>query len=211
MSKKKAKTKTASSKKSKGGSDAANERLNQIWLAGLGAYGKTYDQAESRYKGARKKMPKQFEELVKRGKVIEKEVRGRVDDQRDSLNDSIDKTRTSFESRVATMRDNLRDNLDMDNLKESSSAYRDSLEKKLDELTKKIDDLVGKAMPGRSKSAVKKTNKKSPKKKVAKKKAAKKQATKKKVTKKKAAKKKIPAKKKATKKKVAKKKAAKKK
>ncbi len=56
-------------------SDKASEIAKNIWLAGLGAYGKAFDEAQDRLDKASKEPPRLFKDLVKKGEELEDEVR----------------------------------------------------------------------------------------------------------------------------------------
>ena len=65
----------------------AQEAGRNAFLAGLGFYGKAYDQAQEQFNSIqdqleerRKKADKLYKELVKRGKKVEKDARKAVDD-----------------------------------------------------------------------------------------------------------------------------------
>jgi hypothetical protein len=79
--------------------DKASEIAKNIWLAGLGAYGKAFDEAQGRIDRASKEPPRLFKDLVKKGEQLEDEVR-------ESLS-SIRKSRTSsVEERIKKVREN---------------------------------------------------------------------------------------------------------
>ena len=65
----------------------AQETGHEVFLAGLGLYGKVYDQAQERFddlqkelKARRKNADKDYKDLVKRGKKVEKDARSAIDD-----------------------------------------------------------------------------------------------------------------------------------
>jgi predicted nucleic acid-binding Zn-ribbon protein len=91
--------KTASKNKIKETTDKASDVAKNIWLAGLGAYGKAYDDAVSRVEQAGKDVPKLFEDLVKKGAHIEADS--------PPAENPLEKARTDIEERIAKMRENL--------------------------------------------------------------------------------------------------------
>ena len=112
--------------------DKASEIAKNIWLAGLGAYGKAFDEARDRLDEASKEPPRLFKELVKKGEHLEDEVR-------DSLS-SIRKSQTSsVEERIQRVRDNFAMSLP------AKAEQLAEINKKLDALTAKVDAL-GKAL-----------------------------------------------------------------
>ena len=116
-------------------SDKASEIAKNIWLAGLGAYGKAFDEAHDRLDKAAKEPPRLFKELVEKGSQLEDEVK-------DSLT-SIRKARTSsVEERISRVRENF-------NLQLTRKSELAEINSKLDELTRKVDEL-SKAMAKKS-------------------------------------------------------------
>lgn len=113
-------------------SDKASEIAKNIWLAGLGAYGKAFDEAQDRLDKASKEPPRLFKDLVKKGEELEDEVR-------DSLA-SIRKSRaSSVEERIRRVRENFHLNLGgrQEELKEIHERL-DQMDAKLDALTKAL-------------------------------------------------------------------------
>ena len=54
--------------------DKASEIAKNIWLAGVGAYGRAVDEAQSNLKKATPQPPKLFRDLVKAGSQLEEEA-----------------------------------------------------------------------------------------------------------------------------------------
>jgi hypothetical protein len=120
--KRKPAAKRASKKASNDFAAQAKETGRNAFLAGLGFYGKAYDQAQEQYntiqdqlEERRKKADKMYKELVKRGKKVEKNAKGRIDDielpkiELDSLTDrkkldkQLDKAKARFEELKETV------------------------------------------------------------------------------------------------------------
>lgn len=120
--------KTSSKNKIKETTDKASDVAKNIWLAGLGAYGKAYDDAVSRVEQAGKDVPKLFEDLVKKGAHIEADS--------PPAENPLEKARTDIEERIAKMRENL-------GFGKIISAGDDisQLAAKVDALTKKVNSL----------------------------------------------------------------------
>jgi outer membrane murein-binding lipoprotein Lpp len=121
--------KTSSKNKIKKTTDKASDVAKNIWLAGLGAYGKAYDDAISRVEQAGKDVPKLFEDLVKKGAHIEA-------DSSAPTENPLEKARTDIEERIAKMRENLGFGKIAGGGEELSK-----LEAKVDALTKKVASL----------------------------------------------------------------------
>lgn len=147
--------------------DKAAEVAKNIWLAGLGAYGKAYDAASEKYAAASEKydaaskeMPKQFEELVEKGRALESQAREQI------TIPSIPKPNLGLEERIEKMRSYLK----IGGSKSKSSEVK-ALQKEIDKLTATVAKLEAELSGAQAKPAAKKA---APKKAAAKKSAAKK-------------------------------------
>ncbi len=96
----------------------AEDLARKIWLAGLGAYGKGYDEAQDQYTEA----TKLFNDLVDKGEKLEGEAKQKIQAETDSIKSSV-------ETRVADVRSKL-------GLDKSDS------DEKIEELSAKIDALT---------------------------------------------------------------------
>lgn len=125
-------------------SDKASEIAKNIWLAGLGAYGKAFDDAQDRIDKAAKEPPRLFRELVEKGSIIEDEVR-------DSLSSIKQTSTSSVEERISKVRESF-------NFSFTRGQELADIHHKLDELSAKIDALADVmdagqvSKPGRSKT-----------------------------------------------------------
>ena len=99
-----------------------------IWLAGLGAYGRAFDEAQERYEQASKETPRLFTDLVEKGRKLESQARTAIDD----VAAKGKGTATSLEDRINKMRANL-------GFSGVSVEDFERLEKKVDALTKKVN------------------------------------------------------------------------
>ncbi len=155
-------------------SDKASEIAKNIWLAGLGAYGKALDEAQERLDKASKEPPRLFKDLVKKGEALEDEVR-------ETVSTAQSKT-SSVEERIRKVRENF--NLNLNPRQEEIAELND----KVDALTAKVDAIAAalnvnpKKPAARKKPAPKKSV--TPKKSAARKKPAAKKAAPKKAAKK---------------------------
>lgn len=102
----------------------AEEFARKIWLAGLGAYGKSIDEAQGRYEKLSSETTKVFDELVVKGEKLEAETKDKL------------KAKTNIEDRVADVRKKL--GLD----KGSTDARIDELSDKIDALTEVVNKLA---------------------------------------------------------------------
>lgn len=78
--------------------DKAGEIAKNIWLAGVGAYGRAVDEAQGRLEKAGLEPPKLFRDLVEAGAALEEEAR--------SASDDLKTARTSVEERINRVREN---------------------------------------------------------------------------------------------------------
>lgn len=102
----------------KGKVTEAEEFARKIWLAGLGAYGKSIDEAQGRYEQLSADTQKVFEDLVVKGEALESDAKGK-----------FKQTTSEVEDRVA----DVRKKLGLDN---------DNADSKVEELSAKIDALT---------------------------------------------------------------------
>ena len=103
----------------------AEEFARKIWLAGLGAYGKSIDEAQGRYEKLSAEAGKVFEELVTKGETLETEAKTK-----------FQSTTSDVETRVAEVRKKL--GLDSD----QSDQRIDELSAKIDALTEAVAKLA---------------------------------------------------------------------
>jgi len=129
-----------------------SETARRIWLAGIGAYGRAFTEAQEAFKEVTGKGSDIFEELVQKGQVIEKvvEVKGK------SMMDKASVPSFDLDDRIKAMRSRLSRGDEMDaNFEDRLSA----VEAKLDRILALLEPA-----PKRSKAkkpAPKKTVKKS--------------------------------------------------
>jgi hypothetical protein len=106
--------------------DKASEIAKNIWLAGVGAYGKAVEDAQGRLEKAMEP-PKLFRDLVKAGTALE-------EDAREAL-ESTAAARHSVEDRISRVRENFH--------MQRPARIEDlaALHKKVDQLTRKVEKL----------------------------------------------------------------------
>ena len=107
--------------------DKASEIAKNIWLAGVGAYGKAVEDAQGRLEKAMEP-PKLFRELVKAGSALEDEAREAVE--------ASASARHSVEERISRVRENFH------NQRPARIDDLNALHKKVDQLTRKVDRLT---------------------------------------------------------------------
>lgn len=138
-------------------SDKASDIAKSIWLAGLGAYGKAFDEAQVRYEKATRKTPELFDELVEKGSKLDEQAR-------DAITESRKVSATTIEDRIEKMRQSL----SISNLVGSGDkADIASLHKKVDALSDKIDALAALVVSMQAAPAKKSAARKAPAKKAA--------------------------------------------
>ena len=104
--------------------DKASEIAKNIWLAGVGAYGKAVDEAQSNLKKATPQPPKLFRDLVRAGSALEEEA-----------SEARAAALSSVEERIAQVRENFQ--MQRPARMEDLSSLHD----KVDKLTRKVDAL----------------------------------------------------------------------
>ena len=113
--------------------DKAGEIAKNIWLAGVGAYGRAVDEAQGRLEKAGVESPKLFKDLVKAGTLLEEEAR-------DALRASAS-ARSSVEDRINRVRENF--NLQRPARGEDLLALHEKIDRlanQLESLTKSLND-----------------------------------------------------------------------
>lgn len=108
--------------------EKAGELAKNIWLAGLGAYGKAVDEAQGQYEKTSEKVNKEsnrlFDELVAKGKELEGETQSK-------LAEFKEKSAATLEERLAQVKANL-----------SFVNKNAELAAKVDELSEKLDLVI---------------------------------------------------------------------
>jgi polyhydroxyalkanoate synthesis regulator phasin len=107
--------------------DKASEIAKNIWLAGVGAYGRAVEDAQGRLEKAMEP-PKLFRDLVKAGSALEDEAREAIE--------AGAAARSSVEERIARVRENFH------NQRPARIEDVAALHKKVDQLTRKLDRLT---------------------------------------------------------------------
>lgn len=127
------------SKSSKKSNPAGSDTARRIWLAGIGAYGKAFDEAQETFSKVSGGTGKIFEELVQKGEVIETmvSVKGK-----DIAQDVMEKTGVGsleIDDRIEKMRARLRrtDGTDQGDVEDRLDAIEAKLDKIMDMLTPK--------------------------------------------------------------------------
>jgi polyhydroxyalkanoate synthesis regulator phasin len=115
---------TTSIDKIKETATSAEEMARKIWLAGLGAYGKGYEEVKGRIESLSTDSNKLFDELVVKGEALETEGKDKVKQVKDDV-----LAKTEIESRIETVRAKL-------------GFAKTSQEPKLEELSLKIEALT---------------------------------------------------------------------
>lgn len=96
----------------------AEDFARKVWLAGLGAYGKSVEEAQGRYEKFSSDANKMFDDLVSKGENLEDDARSKFKE-----------TTSDVEARVAEVRQKL-------------GLEADNTDQRIDELSAKIDALT---------------------------------------------------------------------
>lgn len=127
----------------------AGDLAKNIWLAGLGAYGKAFDEASERYEKVSKETTRLFDDLVIKGKNLEGETSEKITH---TISDVKDKSSNSLDERITKVRQSLGfGEFSKDSKLDELNAKVDALDAKMDKLL----ELLGQAekKPTRSRSA----------------------------------------------------------
>jgi len=149
-------------------SDKASEIAKNIWLAGVGAYGKAADEAQERLEKAGVETPKLFRDLGKGGAALEEGAR-----------ESIKSTRRASKSSVEERINKVRENFNLQRFGRSDELAE--LQTKVDLISSKLD-LLTTALTESGAILTPKAARKSPPRKPAAKKVAKRKPAAKKTT-----------------------------
>ena len=102
---------------------SAEEMARKVWLAGLGAYGKGYEELAGRFDSLSAESNKLFDELVSKGEKLEAEGKEKVESVKNEV-----AAKTELESRIEAVRSKLGLNAtDSDQKIEELSAKIDAL------------------------------------------------------------------------------------
>ena len=140
----------ADKKKKRSNSDAAR----RIWLAGIGAYGRAFSEAQEALKDVTGGTSRVFDELVQKGEMIEKAVELKSKD----LMDKASMPNFNMDERIQKMRSRLARGEEMAEDLSDIEARLDRLDAKLDEVLAALKPAKPKAKPKR-----KTTTKRTPK------------------------------------------------
>jgi polyhydroxyalkanoate synthesis regulator phasin len=111
----------------------AEEMARKVWLAGLGAYGKGYEEVISRFEALSTDSNKLFDELVVKGEKLETKGKGKVKEVTNKV-----AAKTEIESRIETVRTKLGLN------NTDSETKIETLNTKIDALTSAVAKLATK-------------------------------------------------------------------
>ena len=108
--------------------EKASDLAKNIWLPGLGAYGKALDEAQGQYEKVAEKVNNEssrlFDELVAKGKKLEGETQ-------EKLSEVKEKSSASLEERLAQVKSSL-----------SFTGKNGDVNSQLDDLSKKLDLVI---------------------------------------------------------------------
>ncbi len=127
-------------------SDKASEIAKNIWLAGLGAYGKAVEDAQGRLEKALEP-PKLFRELVRAGTALEENTKGNTLGARHSVEERINRVRENFHNQRPARIEDLA----------ALHEKVDQLTKKVNRLSKALAQQVGDKRPSGKAAATKKS------------------------------------------------------
>ena len=75
--------------------ETAEQVARKIWLAGLGAYGRSYEEIQNQYEKLNDETNRYFEELVAKGEKLESSTKKKIKKQA-SVEKGVEKVRKTF-------------------------------------------------------------------------------------------------------------------
>jgi polyhydroxyalkanoate synthesis regulator phasin len=111
----------------------AEDMARKVWLAGLGAYGKGYEEVKGRFEALSTDSNRLFDELVVKGEKLETEGKGKVKEVSTKV-----AAKTEIETRIETVRSKLGFN------NTDSDKRIEALSDKIDALTAAVAKLAAK-------------------------------------------------------------------
>jgi polyhydroxyalkanoate synthesis regulator phasin len=111
----------------------AEEMARKVWLAGLGAYGKSYEEAKGRFESLSTESNKMFADLVIKGEKLESEGKGKFVEAKTKIS-----AKTDIDTRVESLRSKL-------GLTQTDADQKiEALNAKIDALTEAVAKLAAK-------------------------------------------------------------------
>jgi polyhydroxyalkanoate synthesis regulator phasin len=111
----------------------AEEMARKVWLAGIGAYGKGYEEVKGRFEAFTTDSNSLFDELVVKGEMLESEGKGKVKEVQTKVAAKVE-----IETRIETVRTKLGLN------KTESDTKIEELNAKIEALTAAVAKLAAK-------------------------------------------------------------------
>ena len=115
----------------------AEEMARKVWLAGLGAYGKGFEEVTGRFETLSTDSNKLFDELVVKGEKLETEGKGKVKEVTTKISAKVT-TKADIEARIETVRTKL----GLNNTVSDSDEKIAELNAKIDALTAAVAKLT---------------------------------------------------------------------
>lgn len=105
MTTKKAASKKSAQQKTLSASvEDMTSQLRETVVAGLGVYGKVYDEIQDRVEQLRKDTPKQWDTYVKRGEKLQKDINQKIDSSDFSISIDMQEKREQLQTVVDKMK-----------------------------------------------------------------------------------------------------------
>ncbi len=162
----------AAKKKSRTAGAVDTETARKIWLAGVGAYGRAFDNARDQIGKLNEDASSYFEELVARGEKIESDTRDHIKSnerlskaakQASSLSEKAEHAAGQQREFVETRMANLRETLEMPMGVLTLGRKIRTLSTQLEELTQDVAEIKASIKPAKKAAAKKTAAKRSPK------------------------------------------------
>lgn len=129
----------------------STDMAKNIWLAGLGAYGKAFDEASERYEKVSKETTRMFDDLVSKGRRLENETSDKISH---TLTDVREKSTHTLDERITKVRQSLGfGEFSKDSKLDELNAKVDALSEKLDRVLAAVEKPAPKKTSSRTRSA----------------------------------------------------------
>ena len=126
--------------------EKTEELSRKIWLAGLGAYGQSFDNLHNGYEKMSDQAREYFEELVSRGEKLENDTRDNIKTTRQKIKSQADKNKELFSKQFTEFKGRVSSGLDKEELLEE-----------LQSRVTKLTETINKLLPAKDKKAAKST------------------------------------------------------
>ncbi|MGV6807099.1 MAG: phasin-related domain-containing protein [bacterium] len=110
----------------------AEELARNIWLAGLGAYGKNLEAVQGSLQGNYEKSQAFFDKLVSRGEKLEADAKVRLDETQSKIKEASDSLQKRRQEILDKSKSALEDGIKLESIKDRLTELRGKVEKSVE-------------------------------------------------------------------------------